>query len=174
MSKVNLEVPEVKSILRSLVGLPKAIEQISKVVDLTQRELIDSRKLIQHMRFESFKTIQSKIHRLVSTATKFDTDKPQYEIKNPLDKDIKLLSLSITPLPASLPLMHMKITMGNVILFEEEDVALPNFTDTASFNIAIPEDAGKEWRKQTTIKIFLWSAGGNVTCTFVYAFGDYF
>ena len=165
--------PELKAIIRELAGLPPTIETLSKVVDLTKRELIDTRKLIQNFRLESYRTLQTKLKRLTSTVTKFDTDNPQFEIKNPLDKDIKLLNLTMIPLPASQPIMITKIVIGDVTLFEPDDISdVGEFTDLASLSIAIPNE-GKLWKKQTKIRIYLWGAS-SITCTYVWTVGEYF
>lgn len=171
MSEVNLEVPEIKSIIRSLVGLPKTIEQISKVVDFTQRELIETRKLIQNMRLEPYDTLQVFIKRIASVGAKFDTNSAQFEVVNPFDKDMRLISMILIPDANMKTLGESKIAIADIPLFE---IVAGDFTDVATSIDIIPvNNAGKIWKKQKKLKVHLWSTGAVANITLIYTLAQH-
>lgn len=170
-------IPEVKDSIRKLLGLLPSIEEVSQKVDLTQRELIETRKLIQRMRIESYETVIAYIKRVSSTAIIFDSDVKQFTFKNPFDKDMRLLALIMIPDATMKTNGVVKIDINKNVIFEPPAYDTSgDWTDIASLDVPIPNNTGKVFRHGESMDVYLWRVGGagTVNLTLVWMLGQYF
>lgn len=172
MSEVLDIIPEVKDEVRKFLGLGKTVEDIATKIDLTQRELIDVKKLIQTVKPEPYQTLQAFIKRISSSSTKFDTATATYEFLNEFDKDMRLLSFIIVPDT------QMKTTGQIYVSLNGNDFVAAtlsgDFTDIAAIDIPIPFSSGKLFKRRQKLRVHLWTSTGTVTATLIFTLGQYF
>jgi len=176
MSNEILEiVPEIKTGLRKLFGLPRTIDEIATKIDLTQREIQDVKKLIGNVRLEAYQTIQIFIKRVsgvIGVDIKFDTDKPQFTFENPFDKDMRILSLIMIPDANFKTLGALAIKVNKTDLMPITTVA--DFTDISALDVPIPNNTGKLFKKQSKMDFHVWTSGATVNMTFIWVIGQYY
>jgi len=167
--------PEVKSLVRSIAGLPKTVDEIQIRTDKTQRELEEVVKRIQNMRMEPYQTITAYIKRVTSAATVFDPSKPDFTFRNPFDKDVRILAFIIIPEAASKATMILKINVDDIPLFApaSDPPVAADFTDISALEIPLPNNTGRLFKRQKDLKVHLWGAGTKTT-TLIWVIGSYF
>ena len=147
----NKVISEIMSKLGSVIIKGKQIPQLVRIIN------------------EPRKFRKTKVDRASSTATVFpDAENPDLEIKNPLDRNTMIKSISLIPDATMKTNGRVKIFVNEVLLLE--DTAAADWTDIIDYQLDL--EGGKEIDAGMSVTAFLLTNAGAVALTLVVTFGD--
>lgn len=96
----------------------------------------------------------------VSTTATARPDNPQIKFANPVDRDVRIMSLTLIPDAAFKTKGLLLVKVNDTDVFEIDTAA--DLTDFSTVNVPLPNE-GLELKRGKTIKIFVWTSDGTAS-----------
>jgi len=160
-------------VLQKILGLDNDLKSLATKIDFTQKEITETKKLIQHFRLEPYDFVKTVLKRITTTSTKFDKTTPNFSFKNPLDDTTRVFGITFLP-DANFKLQgDLEVDVNKASIFDPNGSA-GAWTDVGSLNIAIPDNAGKKLAAQEVIDFYIMSYSGVASAlTIIFTLGKY-
>lgn len=96
----------------------------------------------------------------ISTTATARPDNPQIKFANPIDREVRIMSLTLIPDAAFKTKGLLLVKVNDSDIFEIDTAG--DLTDFSTVNVPLPNE-GLELRRNQTIKIFAWTSDGTAS-----------
>ncbi len=147
------------------------MKTVGEIMNKIAGMILSSKKIPQAIRIinEPRKFRKTVVDRATTTDTVFqDIESPAIEIKNPLDRNTQIKSISVIPDATFKTAGRVKIFVNEVLLLE--DTAVADWTDIIDYQLDL--EGGKLVEAGKSVKALILTNAGAVFLTLVVTFGD--